>query len=113
VKGHLLSFAQQLRAYVLEHPGRAQYLQSLFPRGAAGIRLQRDAIEALGRRGYSPTAAVVLSGAVASLAINFTAAPPGRPVTDILARPRHGLAGRRAEVGQYGEDAAVAEPLRR
>lgn len=71
---HLLSFAHQLRAFVLDHPGMAAYLQSLFPRGASGIRLQRAEIDALGRRGYSPAAAVVMSGAVASLAINFTAA---------------------------------------
>lgn len=74
VEAHLLSFAQQLRAFVLEHPGLAAYLQGLFPRGESGIRLQREAIEALGRRGYSPAVAVLMSGTVASLAINLTAA---------------------------------------
>ncbi|TDD57970.1 hypothetical protein E1263_21140 [Kribbella antibiotica] len=71
---HLLSFSQQLRNFVLDRPGLAAYLQSLFPRGAAGLRLQRDAIEALGRRGYGAAGAVMLSGTVASLAINLTAA---------------------------------------
>lgn len=74
IEAHLLSFAAQLRAFVLEHPGLAAYLQSLFPRGDSGVRLQRDAIAAIGRRGYSPAGAVVLSGAVASLAINLTSA---------------------------------------
>jgi AcrR family transcriptional regulator len=74
VKAHLLSFAHELRAFILDHPGMAAYLQALFPRGASGIRLQRAEIDALGRRGYSPAAAVVMSGSVASLAINFTAA---------------------------------------
>ncbi|MGW1339607.1 TetR/AcrR family transcriptional regulator [Kribbella sp. NPDC002412] len=74
VPAHLLSFAQQIRAFVLDHPGLATYMQSLFPRGASGVRLQREAIEALGRRGYSTAGAVVMSGTVASLAINLAAA---------------------------------------
>jgi AcrR family transcriptional regulator len=74
VEAHLLSFARQLHTFVLEHPGLAAYLQGLFPRGEAGVRLQREAVEALGRRGYSPAGAVLMSGTVASLAINLTAA---------------------------------------
>ena len=74
VEAHLLSFAQQLHTFVLDHPGLAAYMQSLFPRGESGVRLQREAIEALGRRGYSPAGAVLMSGTVASLAINLTAA---------------------------------------
>jgi AcrR family transcriptional regulator len=74
IQAHLLSFAHQLRAFVLDHPGLAAYMQGLFPRGAAGARLQREAIEALGDRGYSPSSAMMMSGVVASLAINLTAA---------------------------------------
>ncbi|HEY3563214.1 MAG TPA: TetR/AcrR family transcriptional regulator [Kribbella sp.] len=74
VEAHLLSFAHQLHAFALGHPGLAAYMQGLFPRGESGVRLQREAIEALGRRGYSPAGAVLMSGAVASLAINLTAA---------------------------------------
>jgi AcrR family transcriptional regulator len=74
VEAHLLSFARQLHTFVLERPGLAAYLQGLFPRGEAGVRLQREAVEALGRRGYSPAGAVLMSGTVASLAINLTAA---------------------------------------
>ncbi|MFF1817906.1 hypothetical protein ACFVWG_11470 [Kribbella sp. NPDC058245] len=71
---HLLSFAQQLRTFVIDRPGLAAYMQGLFPRGASGVRLQREAIDALGRRGYGAAAAVMLSGTVASLAINLVAA---------------------------------------
>lgn len=74
IKAHLLSFARQVREFVLARPGLAAYMQSLFPRGAAGVRLQREAVEALGRRGYGPGAAVMLSGGVAALAINLSAA---------------------------------------
>ncbi|WP_427896248.1 TetR/AcrR family transcriptional regulator [Kribbella sp. GL6] len=74
IKAHLLSFAQQIREFVLGHPGLAGYMQGLFPRGEAGIRLQREAVEALGRRGYGPGAALMLSGGVAALAINLSAA---------------------------------------
>ncbi len=71
---HLLSFARQIRTFVLDRPGLAAYMQGLFPRGAAGLRLQREAVEALGRRGYGAAGAVMLSGTVASLAINLAAA---------------------------------------
>ena len=74
VEAHLLSFARQLHTFVLERPGLAAYLQGLFPRGEAGVRLQREAVEALGRRGYSAAGAMLMSGTVASLAINLTAA---------------------------------------
>lgn len=71
---HLLSFGGQLRAFVLAYPGLASYLQVLFPRGDAGARLLADEVAALGRRGYATDAAIVLSGAVASLAIGSAAA---------------------------------------
>jgi AcrR family transcriptional regulator len=74
IEAHLLSFARQLRLFLLDHPGLAAYMQGLFPRGASGVRLQREAVEALGKRGYSPAGAVMMSGTVASLAINLTAA---------------------------------------
>ncbi|AUI59729.1 TetR/AcrR family transcriptional regulator [Amycolatopsis sp. BJA-103] len=70
---HLLSFALQMRAFVLEHPGLVTYLQLLFPRGDGGRRLLNDEVDALVRRGYEPGAAIVLSGAVASLTIAMTA----------------------------------------
>lgn len=66
---HLLSFGGQLRAFVLAHPGLGSYLQVLFPRGDAGARLLADEVAALERRGYATDAAIVLSGAVASLSI--------------------------------------------
>ncbi len=74
LNAHLLSFAQQIRVFVLDRPGLAAYMQTLFPRGASGLRLQREAVEALGRRGYGAAGAVMLSGTVASLAINLSAA---------------------------------------
>ncbi|MBB5850701.1 TetR/AcrR family transcriptional regulator [Amycolatopsis umgeniensis] len=70
---HLLSFALQMRAFVLEHPGLVAYLQLLFPRGDGGQRLLNAEVDALVRRGYEPGAAIVLSGAVASLTIAMTA----------------------------------------
>ncbi|MEU1811537.1 hypothetical protein O7622_10395 [Micromonospora sp. WMMD1076] len=70
---HLLSFALQLRAFALAHPGLARYMQLLFPRGAAGRRVLTDEVEALVRRGYTPDAAIVVSGAVASLTIAMAA----------------------------------------
>lgn len=73
VERHLLSFALQMRAFVLEHPGLVGYLQLLFPRGDGGQRLLAEEVEALARRGYPPDAAIVLSGAVASLTIGMTA----------------------------------------
>ncbi|NUR97467.1 MAG: TetR/AcrR family transcriptional regulator [Kribbellaceae bacterium] len=74
VKAHLLSFAEQIHDFVLARPGLAAYMQGLFPRGDSGVRLQREAVEALGRRGYGPGPAMMLSGTVASLAINLSAA---------------------------------------
>ncbi|GAB3931314.1 TetR family transcriptional regulator [Kribbella albertanoniae] len=74
LNAHLLSFALQLHTFIVDRPGLAAYLQTLFPRGASGLRLQREAVEALGRRGYGAAGAVMLSGTVASLAINLSAA---------------------------------------
>jgi AcrR family transcriptional regulator len=70
---HLLSFGLQLQDFTAEHPGLASYLQVLFPRGDAGARLLAAEVEALGRRGYSADAAMVLSSAVATLAISLAA----------------------------------------
>lgn len=69
VAQHLLSVGLELRSFLLDHPGLAVYLQTLFPRGEGGRRLLAGQAEALGRRGYSPDAAIVLSSAVASVAI--------------------------------------------
>lgn len=73
IESHLLAFGLQLLDFTAEHPGLASYLQVLFPRGAAGTRLLADEVEALGRRGYGPDAAMVLSSAVATLAISLAA----------------------------------------
>jgi AcrR family transcriptional regulator len=70
---HLMSFALQLQDFSAQHPGLASYLQVLFPRGEAGRRLLGAEVEALSRRGYSAEAAIVLSSAVATLAISLAA----------------------------------------
>jgi AcrR family transcriptional regulator len=72
-ESHLLSFGLQLREFTAERPGLASYLQVLFPRGDAGARLLATEVEALGRRGYAADAAMVLSSAVATLAISLAA----------------------------------------
>ncbi|TYB54328.1 hypothetical protein FXF51_47695 [Nonomuraea sp. PA05] len=75
---HLASFAMQLRRFTLGHPGTAQYLQRLFPRGPSGLRLLEHQIVALGRRGYDPAAAVALSSSMATMAIGATVAEQER-----------------------------------
>ncbi|GGO79137.1 TetR/AcrR family transcriptional regulator [Nonomuraea cavernae] len=75
---HLVGFAAQLRRFTLGHPGTAEYMQRLFPRGPSGIRLLEHQITALGRRGYDPPAAVVLSSSIAALAIGATVAEQAR-----------------------------------
>ncbi|MEV4219190.1 TetR/AcrR family transcriptional regulator [Nonomuraea sp. NPDC049725] len=69
---HLVSFASQLRRFTLGHPGTALYFQRLFPRGASGVRLLEHQIAALGRRGYDPSAATVLSSAIATITLGVT-----------------------------------------
>lgn len=71
---YLLSLARQVRIFTLANPGLAAYMEALFPRDSEGVRLQREAVEALGRRGYSPEVAMMLCGSVASLGIGLTAA---------------------------------------
>lgn len=71
---HLLSMGLQLRAYILQNPGLATYVQTLFPRGESGRRLLAAETEALGRRGYARDSAIVLASAVASVAIGYAAA---------------------------------------
>ncbi|MFF5452167.1 SIP domain-containing protein [Streptomyces sp. NPDC012950] len=70
---HLLSTALQLRAFLLRHPGLAPYVQTLFPRGEGGRRLLAAAAGSLARRGYSTDAGIVLSAAVAAVAIGYAA----------------------------------------
>jgi len=71
---HLVAFGTGLRAFTLEHPGLAAYLQTLFPRGEGGRRVLAEEIEALTRRGYSPDAALVVCSGVAAIAIGYAAA---------------------------------------
>lgn len=71
---HLLSFALQLRAFTLQWPGLAAYLQALFPRGESGRQLLTSEVQMLVARGYSRAAAITMSGAVASLTIGFIVA---------------------------------------
>ncbi len=73
IERHLLSFGLRLVDYTDAHPGLATYLQVLFPRGKAGAMLLAAEVAALGRRGYSTDAAMVLSSAVATLAISLAA----------------------------------------
>ncbi|GAA1013142.1 TetR family transcriptional regulator [Acrocarpospora pleiomorpha] len=96
IERHLLSFALQLRAFTLTHPGMARYLQLLFPRGDGGRRLLTAEVEALVRRGYSPDAAVVLSGAVASLTIA------------VAASEEHGVAAEREDAGDLDRERQAA-----
>lgn len=79
---HLVSFARQLRAFVLRHEGLATYLQVLLTRGEAGMRLVTDEVTALERRGYTRDAGMVVAGAVATLAIGLAAADDRRAAAD-------------------------------
>ncbi|MFT4260571.1 TetR/AcrR family transcriptional regulator [Microbacterium sp.] len=103
VARHLLSFGIQLRDFVLSHPGLAAYLQTLFPRGDAGRALIAHEVEALGRRGYAPDAAVVLSSSVASVAIGYAAAEDlQRERADGLDRARLSAAAELAADAELG-----------
>lgn len=73
VKRHLLDFGEQLLRFTERHPGLGTYLQVLFPRGDAGSRLLAAEVNALGARGYSADAAMVLCSAVATLTISLAA----------------------------------------
>lgn len=70
---HLLSFGLQLRDFLLRHPGLAEYMLTLFPRGEGGRKLMRAEVEALVRRGYAPGSALALCSSVASLTIALVA----------------------------------------
>ncbi len=73
IEQHLLSFGLQLWRFAIERPGLASYLQVLFPRGDTGMRLLVAEVDALSRRGYAQDGAIVLSSAVATLAISLAA----------------------------------------
>lgn len=81
VEAHLLSFGLQLWHFTIDHPGLASYLQVLFPRGDNGVRLLVAEVDALSRRGYAQDAAIVLSSAVATLAISLAAREEGNATT--------------------------------
>lgn len=74
VPTQLLTFGIALFDFVVEHPGLASYVQTLFPRGEAGRRLLSEGTAAIERRGYSTDAAIVLCSAVATQAIGHAAA---------------------------------------
>ncbi|GGM84476.1 TetR/AcrR family transcriptional regulator C-terminal domain-containing protein [Dactylosporangium sucinum] len=80
---HLVDFAGQLRSFILARPGSAQYFMRLFPNGPSGVRLMEHQIAALGRRGYEPAAAVVLSSSIATIAIGATVAEQERAVAHL------------------------------
>ncbi len=75
---HLLSSAQQLRAFLLAHPGLPAYVQLLFPRGPAGEALLAGEVAALIRRGCSPEAAMMATTTVALIVISVAAAEENR-----------------------------------
>ncbi|SON61417.1 Nucleoid occlusion factor SlmA [Mycobacterium simulans] len=115
VERHLLSFGLQLWHFAVDHPGLAAYLQVLFPRGDAGVRLLVAEVEALRRRGYSADAAMVLSSAVATLAISLAAreesntSATGGEQAQGFAAERNAVAHRLASNAQLGA-AHVALP---
>lgn len=74
VQAALLSFGIQLFDFVVDHPGLVSYVQTLFPRGEGGRRLLAEETAAIEARGYSTDAAIVLTSAVATLAIGHAAA---------------------------------------
>ncbi|MFB9430567.1 TetR/AcrR family transcriptional regulator [Streptoalloteichus tenebrarius] len=78
VAAHLVGLAVRLRAFALAHPGTAGYLQRMFPRGTSGTRLLAAEVAALGRRGYDPSASVVLASAVATISLGLIAAEEAR-----------------------------------
>lgn len=73
IEEHLLAFGMRLHRFALANPGLARYMQLLFPRGEAGARLLADEVAILGRRGYPPEAAALLSSSVALIAIGVAA----------------------------------------
>jgi AcrR family transcriptional regulator len=102
---HLVSFGLQVQAFTAQHPGLASYMQVLFPRGEAGARLMGEEIGALCRRGYSPDAAMVLSSAVAMLAISLAAQE------DDAQAQRAGIADAERPEGFEAEVGAAADRL--
>lgn len=98
---HLVTFGLQLRAFTRTRPGLASYLQLLFPRGESGARLLADEVDALTSRGYAADAAMVLSGAVASVSIALS-----------VSEERRAEAAEGAQRGSFGaEEQAAAERL--
>lgn len=91
---HLLDTAMQLRAFILQHPGLAVYVQTLFPRGQGGRQLLASASLALQRRGYEADAAIVLCSAVASIVIGYAAAEDAQVARrDGLEKQRQNVVG--------------------
>ncbi|MEV0589522.1 TetR family transcriptional regulator [Nonomuraea sp. NPDC050310] len=103
--GHLVRFAGQLRDFTRAHPGSAEYLQRLFPRGRSGIRLLEQQIGFLAGRGYDPAAATVLSSAIATITLGLAVADEAR-----AARARLDPLGDE-EATRAARDAMAASPL--
>ncbi|WP_306369088.1 TetR/AcrR family transcriptional regulator [Nocardiopsis sp. CC223A] len=82
VEAHLVGFSAQLRHFTLEHPGLADYLQTVFPRGTSGAALLMSEVAALERRGHDSAAALVLANATAALTIGLAAAEDHRSAAD-------------------------------
>ena len=92
---HLLSVCLQLRTHLLDHPGLARYVQTLFPRGEGGRRLLASQAEALVRRGYAQDAAIVLCSAAASVLIGYAATEDAQrdDATGLTQQREHAEAG--------------------
>ncbi|WP_086821025.1 TetR family transcriptional regulator [Allokutzneria sp. NRRL B-24872] len=115
---HLLSFAMQMRSFALRHPGLVGYLQLLFPRGESGQRLLAVEVEALGRRGYAPDAAIALSSSVASLTIAMTASEENSAAAEVadaggLAREREAVVDRLANDDRLGSAPSTLPQIER
>lgn len=107
IEAHLLAFGLQLCDFAADHPGLASYLQVLFPRGEAGARLLTAAVDALSRRGYAADAAMVLSSAVASLAISLAAREESNAAATGAGQARGFAAERDAAANRLAGDAKL------
>ncbi|WP_157248610.1 TetR/AcrR family transcriptional regulator [Nonomuraea typhae] len=108
VADHLVAFAWQLRRFTKRHPGSGPYLQRIFPRGPSGVRLLETQIRALGRRGYDPAAATVLSSAVATVTLGLTVVEEVQEAHALLDPPGTEQATREARAAMAASPLVVA-----